>query len=122
MPTRPSTIDQYIASAPKEAQAKLRQLRACILSGAPKAIEAIKWGNPTFSYKRILVAVAAYKDHINFMPTPSVVRAFSKDLTKFKTGKGSVQFPYDKPLPLMLIRKMTKFRVMESLEKDKKWM
>lgn len=119
---KPKTISAYISAAPKEAQPKLRQLRKAILSAAPKATEALKWGNPTVSYDRILVAYAAFKNHINFMPTPAVVKAFRKELKKYKTGKGSVQFPYDKPLPTALIRKMTKQRVKESLENDARWM
>ena len=64
---------------------------------------------------------AAFKNHIGFYPTPSAVKAFEKDLSKFVTGKGSIQFPLEKPLPLPLIRKITAFRVRESIEKDGKW-
>jgi uncharacterized protein YdhG (YjbR/CyaY superfamily) len=116
------TVDEYIANAPKIAQAKLKQLRATILASAPKATEAMKWGNPTVSYHRILVAYAAYKHHLNFMPTPRVVKEFAKDLKTYKTGKGTVHFPYDTPLPLPLIRKMTKRRAQQSIEEDAKWM
>jgi uncharacterized protein YdhG (YjbR/CyaY superfamily) len=119
---KPKTISQYIAAAPKQAQPKLRQLRKCILSAAPGAKEAIKWGAPTFSYHRILVTIKEYKNHINFMPTPNIIKAFRKELKKYKTGMASVQFPYDKPLPLSLIRKMTKLRVKQSLEDDVRWM
>jgi uncharacterized protein YdhG (YjbR/CyaY superfamily) len=76
---------------------------------------------PAFSYHRILVTFAAFKHHIGFYPTPLAVKAFAKDLTKFATAKGSIQFPLEKPLPLPLIRKITVFRVRESLEKDEKW-
>ena len=119
--TRPKTIDEYIRAAPKEVQKKLREMHACIRAAAPGAKEGLKWGMPAFSYKRILVAFAAHQHHIGFYPTPSAVSAFAKDLTKFATAKGSIQFPLEKPLPLPLIRKITAFRVRESLNQDKKW-
>jgi uncharacterized protein YdhG (YjbR/CyaY superfamily) len=120
--TKATTVAEYVAIAPKEARPKLKQLRAAIRSAAPKATEALKWGSPTVSYDRILVAYAAFKDHINFMPTPRVLRAFAKDLKKYKTGKGTVHFPLDAPLPLPLIKKMTKLRAKLSVEEDAKWM
>ena len=64
---------------------------------------------------------AAFKHHIGFYPTPSAVRAFANDLSKFATARGSIQFPLEKPLPLPLIRKITAFRVRESIEEDRKW-
>jgi uncharacterized protein YdhG (YjbR/CyaY superfamily) len=118
---RPKNIAEYIEAAPKEAQKKLRQMHACIRTAAPGATEGLKWGMPAFSYKRILVTFAAFKNHIGFYPTPSAVSAFENDLEKFVTAKGSIQFPLEKPLPLPLIRKITAFRVRESIEPDKKW-
>ena len=118
---RPESITEYINAAPKEAQKKLREMRACIREAAPGAKESLKWGMPAFSYRRILVTFAAFKHHIGFYPTPSAVKAFAKDLSKFVTAKGSIQFPLEKPLPLALIRKITAFRVRESIEEDGKW-
>ena len=118
---RPKTITEYINAAPKEAQKKLREMRACIRASAPGAKESLKWGMPAFSYRRILVTFAAFKHHIGFYPTPSAVRAFANELSKFATAKGSIQFPLEKPLPLPLIRKITAFRVRESIEEDGKW-
>lgn len=120
--TKAKTVAGYIALAPKEARTKLKQLRAAILAAAPKATEALKWGSPTASYDRILVAYAAFKDHINFMPTPRVLKAFAKELKKHRTGKGTVHFPLDAPLPLPLIKRMTKLRAKLSREEDAKWM
>jgi uncharacterized protein YdhG (YjbR/CyaY superfamily) len=117
----PKSITEYIIAAPKEARKKLREMRACIRASAPGAKESLKWGMPAFSYRRILVTFAAFKHHIGFYPTSSAVRAFAKDLSKFVTGRGSIQFPLEKPLPLPLIRKITAFRVRESVEKDRKW-
>ena len=119
--TRPKTITEYIQAAPKDAQKKLREMHACIRKAAPGATEGLKWGMPAFSYQRILVTFAAHKTHIGFYPTPSAVSAFAKDLSKFTTAKGSIRFPPEKPLPLPLIRKITAFRVRESIEQDKKW-
>ena len=118
---QPKSIAEYINTAPKEARKKLREMRACVRSSAPGAKESLKWGMPAFSYRRILVTFAAYKHHIGFYPTPSAVRAFVKDLSKYATAKGSIQFPLEKPLPLPLIRKITAFHVRESLERDRKW-
>ena len=117
----PETITEYINAAPKEAQKKLREMRACIRASAPGAKESLKWGMPAFSYRRILVTFAAFKHHIGFYPTPSAVTAFADELSKFATAKGSIQFPLEKPLPLPLIRKITAFRVRESVEQDGKW-
>jgi uncharacterized protein YdhG (YjbR/CyaY superfamily) len=119
--SKPSTVGQFIRSAPKEAQPKLREIRSIILKAAPRAKESLKWGMPAVSYKRILVMYAGYRQHIGFYPTPSPIRAFKKELAGFKTAKGSIQFPLDRPLPVSLIRKITAFRVRESLEEDAKW-
>lgn len=119
--TKPGTVNQYIAAAPPETRAKLRQMRACIRKAAPGATESLKWSMPAFSGKRILVMFAAFKHHIGFFPTPSAVKAFVKDLKGFKWAKGSIQFPLEKPLPLPLIRKITAFRVREESEQDAKW-
>ena len=118
---RPKSITEYINAAPKEAQKKLHEMRTCIRTSAPGAKESLKWGMPAFSYRRILVTFAAFKHHIGFYPTPSAVKAFAKDLAKFATARGSIQFPLEKPLPLPLIRKITAFRVQESIEQDKQW-
>jgi uncharacterized protein YdhG (YjbR/CyaY superfamily) len=118
---RPKNITEYIKAAPKETQKKLREIRACIRKAAPGANEGMKWGMPAFSYRRILVMFAAHKHHIGFYPTPSAVKTFADDLSKYDTARGSIQFPLEKPLPLPLIRKITAFRVQESIEKDRKW-
>ena len=117
----PKSVTGYINGAPKEARTKLREMRSCIRDAAPGATESMKWGMPAFSYRRILVMYAGFKHHIGFYPTPSAVRAFAKHLSGYKTAKGSIQFPLDKPLPLPLIRKITAFRVRESIEQDGKW-
>ena len=117
----PQSISDYIESAPADARKKLREMRACIRKAAPGATEGLKWGMPAFSHRRILVTFAAFKHHIGFYPTPSAVTAFAKQLVKYKTARGSIQFPLDQPLPLPLIHKITAFRVRESIAEDKKW-
>ncbi len=119
---KPKTTTEYINAAPKMAQKHLREMRAILKKAAPGATESIKWGAPVFSYKRILFAYAAFKDHVSLMPTPPAVKAFKKELSKYKTGKGSIQFSLDTPLPRSLIRKVAAFRVKESKEKDVRWM
>ena len=118
---KPATIDEYIKAAPGDVQEKLQQMHACILAAAPGVSEGLKWSMPAYSYNRILVTFAVFKNHIGFYPTPFAVKAFAKSLTKYKTAEGSIQFPLDKPLPLDLITRITKFRVQESLMGDAKW-
>src|SRR5687767_6903812 len=119
---KPTTVSEYINAAFPEAQKKLREMRAILKKVSPKATETLKWGSPVFEENRILFAYAAYKSHLNFMPTPSAMKPFQTELAKYKTGKGSIQFPYDKPLPRSLISKIAAFRVKELREKDAKWM
>jgi uncharacterized protein YdhG (YjbR/CyaY superfamily) len=118
---KPKTITGYIKSYPEPIQKKLKEMVICVKSSAPGATEGLKWSMPSFSYKRILVTFAAFKNHIGFYPTPSAIKAFAKELSKYKTAKGSIQFPLDKPLPKTLIRNITKFRVKESKNEDVKW-
>lgn len=120
--TRPQTISEYINSAPAEARKNLREIYAILKKAVPRASEAIKWRTPVFEQERILFAFAAYKSHVNFMPTPPVMKQFRKELAKYKTGKGSIQFPHDQRLPKSLIRKMALLRAKELREKDAKWM
>jgi uncharacterized protein YdhG (YjbR/CyaY superfamily) len=119
---KPKTITEYIDAAPSESRTKLRELRAILRDVAPDARESVKWGMPVFEEKRILFAFGAFKSHLNFLPTPAVLQAFDSELEKYTTGKGSVQFPYDKPLPKALIRKLAARRVKELRENDARWM
>lgn len=119
MPQKPATIDEYIASFPNDAQVVLEEMRAAIKAVAPEASEKISYGMPTFYLNGNLVHFAAFTNHIGFYPIPTGLEAFKKELAKYKTGKGSVQFPLDKPIPLALIKKIVKFRVKENLLKTK---
>jgi len=114
---KPKTVDEYIASYPKEAQDKLRAIRKLVKEVAPQASEKLSYGMPYFSFNGRLVYFAAYEHHIGFYPMASPIRAFKKELVGYKTSKGTVQFPLDKPLPLPLIRKIVEFRVKENLSR-----
>jgi uncharacterized protein YdhG (YjbR/CyaY superfamily) len=119
---KPTTVDEYVAAAPEAGRSHVREIRAILKKAAPKAKETLKWGQPAYEEERILFAFAAFKSHLNFAPTPSVIRQFEKELTPYKTGKGSIQLPYDEPLPKGLIRRLAALRVKELKEKDAKWM
>lgn len=121
--SKPTTIDEYIAGFPKDVQKILEQVRATIQKAAPEAKEAIKYAMPAFTLNGNLVFFAAFKNHIGFYALPSGNVAFKKELAAYKTGKGSIQFPIDKPMPLSLITKIVKYRIkenLEALEKKKK--
>jgi uncharacterized protein YdhG (YjbR/CyaY superfamily) len=118
---KPKTIEEYIYAAPAEVQEKLWKLHACIRTTAPRAKEELKWRMPAYSFQKILVTFAVFKKHIGFYPMPSAIKTFAQGLADYKTAKGSVQFPHDKPLPLTLIKKIVKFRVKESKEGTIKW-
>lgn len=110
----PTTIDSYIATFPEDVQAILQQVRQTIHEAAPEATEAISYQMPTFKLYGNLVHFAAFKNHIGFYPVPSGMEAFQEELAAYKQGKGSVQFPLDKPMPFDLITRMVKFRVAEN--------
>ncbi|HKZ43744.1 MAG TPA: DUF1801 domain-containing protein [Anaerolineales bacterium] len=113
-----STVAEYIQSFPQEIQDKLEIIRETIRSCVPEGTtEKISYQMPTFYLEGNLVHFAAYKNHIGFYPTPNGIQAFENELSKYESGKGSAQFPLDKPLPLDLIKKIVKFRVEENLKK-----
>jgi uncharacterized protein YdhG (YjbR/CyaY superfamily) len=113
-----NTIDSYIAACPANIRRILTDLRETIKKAAPLAEEKISYQMPAFAQKGVLVYFAAQKEHIGFYPTASGVEAFKKELSEYSTSKGAVRFSYDKPLPLKLISRIVKFRVIENLEKD----
>ncbi len=115
-----SRVDEYINSCPKEIQGKLKELRSLIKSIAPDAIEKISYRMPTFYLKGNLVHFAAHANHVGFYPTPSGIRNFKKELEKYVTSKGAIQFPSKEPLPLRLIKEIVKFRVEENRNKRRK--
>ncbi len=120
--SKATTVTEYIATAPKEARSRLREIRAILRSVAPNAKEVLKWGSPALMENRILFSYTAHKSHINFMPTQPALEPFKKDLAQYKTGKDTIQFPYDKPLPKALIRRIAAYRAKQVREKDARWM
>ena len=110
------SIDDYVQTFPIETQKKLQSIRKLIRKLAPEAEEKISYQIPTFYLNGNLVHFAAFKSHIGFYPTPSGISSFEKELSKYKQGKGSVQFPLDQPIPMDLIRRIVEFR----LEKNRK--
>lgn len=105
------TIDEYIQMFPKDVQKKLESIRKLVRELAPEAQEKISYQMPTFYLNGNLVHFAAFKNHIGFYPTPSGIGAFQKELSKYKNGKGSVQFPMEEALPIELIKRMVKYRL-----------
>ena len=112
-----NSVDEYIKSFPKPTQKHLKEIRATIKKEAPDSEEVISYSMPAFKYHGMLVYYAAYEHHIGFYSLPSGNAIFKKELSKYKTGKGSIQFPIDEPMPLDLIKKIVQFRIKENLEK-----
>ena len=115
----PKDIDEYIAGFPKDVQKLLEKMRVTIRNAAPDAEEAIKYQIPTFVLNGNLVHFAAFKNHIGFYPAPRGIEAFKEELAGYEGAKGTVRFPFDKPIPFDLIGRIVRFRVEENLRKAK---
>src|SRR5574338_694349 len=111
------SIDEYIKTFPVYVQKILKQVRQTIKEAAPEAEETINYQIPTFKLNGNLVHFAAFKNHIGFYPAPSGLKAFKKEISKYKSSKGSVQFQIDEPIPLTLISRIVKYRVKENSSK-----
>jgi uncharacterized protein YdhG (YjbR/CyaY superfamily) len=117
-----TTLDEYIESHPNETKRALYEVRECILEAAPNAMETFNYNIPAFSLvkggkREQQIMMAGYKNHVGFYPHPTVMEHFDAELECYKKGKGSVQFPNNKPIPKTLIVKMVKYR-MKLLSKD----
>jgi uncharacterized protein YdhG (YjbR/CyaY superfamily) len=117
MKTTFKDIEEYITIQTPEVQILLEQMRQTIKKAAPEGEEVISYNMPAFKYHGMLVYFAAYKNHIGFYATPTGHSEFEKELSVYKQGKGSVQFPLTQPLPLGLISRIVQFRVKENLKK-----
>jgi len=115
----PKNFDDYLDRFPRDVQQRLQKLRLTVKKAAPLAKEKISYGIPAFTLNGMLVWFAAFKKHIGFYPRTSAIAAFKKALSAYNGAKGSVQFPFDKPLPVSLISRIVKFRVKENLGKGK---
>jgi uncharacterized protein YdhG (YjbR/CyaY superfamily) len=111
----PANIQEYIAYFPVHIQQKLEEIRAAIKKAAPGAEEKISYQMPAFTLNGILVYFAAHSNHIGFYPTSTGVKAFQDELVGFKSSKGAIQFPVDKPLPLDLITRIVIYRSNENV-------
>jgi uncharacterized protein YdhG (YjbR/CyaY superfamily) len=117
---KPAGIDEYIARFPLPTQTALEQVRAIIKNTAPDAGETISYAIPTFTInKRYLVYFAGYKNHVSLYPAPTGNAAFEKEIKPYRSGKGTVQFQLDKPLPIDLITKIVRFRMKENRKQQK---
>jgi uncharacterized protein YdhG (YjbR/CyaY superfamily) len=117
----PKNFEDYAAKYPMEVRQLLMKVRQTIKKAAPAAEERISYGMPAYALDGILVWFAAHQSHIGFYPRKSAIIAFKKELAPYKQAKGSVQFPFDKPLPLSLIARMVKFRMKENrIKKNRK--
>jgi len=114
--TAPKNIDEYIAAFPNDVQEILEKIRMTIKKAAPTAEETISYEMPTFNLKgQYLIYFAAYKKHIGLYPVPTGDAEFNEEISIYQTGKGTLQFPLDKPIPYKLISKIVKLKVKENL-------
>ena len=120
----PQNIDEYIAGFPENVQALMHQLRETINKAAPDAKEKISWGMATFTQNGNLIHFAGHTNHIGIYPGLEAMEVFKDKLTSFKTSKGGIQFPYNKPIPFDLVTEIVslniKLRKKEKEEKEKK--
>ena len=122
-----NTIEEYIAAQAHPQEELLQELRKAILEAAPDATETINYGVPAFCLVENgkgdhQIMIGAFKNHVGIYPHPTTIVKFEKELSRFKQGKGSIQFPLDKPIPTELIVKMVKYRkkLIQSEAKQKK--
>ena len=118
--TKFKTVQEYLSAQPAPVKAMLQQMRSTIKEAAPGAEEVISYNMPAFKLQGMLVWYAAFKNHIGFYPAPMGIDEFKDETAIYRTGKGTLQFPLDQPIPYDLITKIVKFRVQRNLEKRKK--
>ena len=118
---KPENIDQYIAAFTPDVQERLKSIRKLVQDTIPEAVETISYQMPAFKYNgKILVYFAAFKNHIGFYATPEANLAFKDELSEYKTTKGTIQLPYNKPLPMELLRKIILYKATSNEIKKKK--
>jgi uncharacterized protein YdhG (YjbR/CyaY superfamily) len=115
-----STIDEYLLAQPIEARERLKNLRQTIRQAAPKAEEVISYNMPAFKWNGMLVWYAGFTKHIGLYPKASAIAAFKQDLAGYKTSKGAIQFPLEKPIPKGLVKRIVKFRLKENEQARKR--
>ena len=112
-----ASVDEYIASADPQTKKALKDIRKTIKAAAPKAEEVISYQIPGYKYHGMLVFFAAWKNHISLYPAPWAAESLKKEMSAYEGSKGTIKFPLDKPMPLLLIKKMEKYRVKENEER-----
>jgi uncharacterized protein YdhG (YjbR/CyaY superfamily) len=114
------TVDEYLSSFPPNIKKNLTILRKAIKQAAPEAEEVISYNMPAYKFHGILIYFAAHTNHIGFYPGNKIVNiVFKDDLIEYETSKGTIKFPFEKPIPLRLIKTIVKYRVKENLDKAK---
>jgi uncharacterized protein YdhG (YjbR/CyaY superfamily) len=112
----PTSVEDYLAAVPEEPRAALEKLRRTIKAAAPDATETISYQMPAFKDDgRFLVSYAAFKDHCSLFPaSEAVIQALGEELKPYFSGKGTIRFHADRPLPAALVRKIVKVRLEEN--------
>jgi uncharacterized protein YdhG (YjbR/CyaY superfamily) len=115
------TVDDYIAAYPTEIQERLQQIRSIVFEYAPEAVEYFSYGMPAYKHNgRQLLYFAAFKQHIGVYAMPECMETFERELAAYRHGKGSIQFPYNQPLPLYMIRQIVEYRVWQTADAPQK--
>ncbi len=117
--SKPKTVDEYIAAASPNVKEHLERLRMAVLQAAPQAQEGISYEMPVYKLNGVLVYFGGFTKHVSLFPGPDAIAAFKDELTEYKTSNGTIQFPLNKPIPVMLVKKIVKFRLKENLAKVK---
>ena len=118
MQAKAANVDEYISRFPEATQKHLNDVRNAIRKAAPKAEELISYQMPAYKFHGVLVYFAGYQNHIGFYPTATGISNFKKEISGYKSAKGSVQFPLDRPMPVPLIKKIIAFKVKDNLERE----
>lgn len=108
------TVDEYMSALPPDQKRILEQVRQVIKTEAPQAEEVISYNMPAFKWNGMLIWYAAYKNHIGLYPKTKAIEVFKKELARYKTSKGAIQFPIEQPMPIELIKKIVQFRLKEN--------
>ena len=116
----PKTVDEYLAAVPEPARSTLKKVRAAIRAAAPaEATEIISYGMPMYKYKGTLIGFAAFPKHCSlFLATPSLLKLFKTELSRYEVLKGTIRFPVDEPPPTSLVKKIVKARVAQYDQKQ----
>ena len=104
-------VDEYIESAPRNVQPKLQEIRKAIIEAAPEALEKISYGMPFYYYKGRVAYFSFTKDHIGLYAMPMSIEKYVDEVKKYRTGKATLSFPFDKPIPIELVKKLVKAQV-----------